>query len=341
MFKKTLSTICIFLFTASILFSQRRTVTEKVYAPLDATVHASNTFSYTVDENGKRVLNGPLTIVGKEKGSSYRYSETNLDGKVDGLVTASGVDMGCLERFTFSGTFSKGVPNGKFSARRTDLYGREVMFSAAATYSQGHPIGAFVVRQKYWNYDDDREREVDIKGNFDPQGRMTGRWKYIHDYDRHHIDHRINYYYHGIRVVQADFVNNVCVWNYSDDEEEMTDAQVELAKKYARGMADRDELGRNFLLVMRDSLALGYDLFNDTSMRPDGGDGGEISYDMYVYFEKVVPVKQIDDDKFNWVLGKVKESGYGVIDIMTFEWDDHLTYILREDGHEYKKNTSV
>ena len=203
-------------------------------------------YSYTVSDEGERVMNGPISISGKQNETygnvtitgSYVLKASAKNGYLNGAMSVKANYHGVKQLFrgqevedyaySFSGNFINGVPNGTFTAKATNFG------SSTVTYKQGILVGAYYVDEII------DDRILTIKGSFNDAGKMVGVWD-IKKYGDTEVWEFVN----GVRV------------RLSSKQSESTPKQIEMAKKYASGTITKEALEEEGYFPVQDSIALG------------------------------------------------------------------------------------
>jgi hypothetical protein len=203
-------------------------------------------YSYTVSDEGERVMNGPIFISGKQNETygnvtitgNYNLNASAKNGSLNGAMSVKANYHGVKQLFrgqevedytySFSGNFLNGVPNGTFTAKATN-YG-----SSAVTYKQGILVGSYYVDEIT------NDRILTIKGSFNDAGKMVGVWD-IKKYGETEVWEFVN----GVRV------------RLSSKQSESTPTQIEMAKRYASGTITKEALEEEGYFPVQDSIALG------------------------------------------------------------------------------------
>lgn len=203
-------------------------------------------YSYTVSDEGERVMNGPISISGKQNETygnvtitgSYVLNASAKNGNLNGAMSVKANYHGVKQLFrgqevedyaySFSGNFINGVPNGTFTAKATNFG------SSTVTYKQGILVGAYYVDEII------DDRILTIKGSFNDAGKMVGVWD-IKKYGDTEVWEFVN----GVRV------------RLSSKQSESTPKQIEMAKKYASGTITKEALEEEGYFPVQDSIALG------------------------------------------------------------------------------------
>jgi len=208
-------------------------------------------YSYTVSDEGERIMNGPISVLGKQNETynnvtitgSYSLNASakngNLNGKMSVKATYHGVKQLLRGQqvedysYSFNGTFTNGIPNGTFTAKATNFG------SSTVTYKQGVLVGAYNVNETI------NDRILSIKGNFNDAGKMIGVWNIERLGD----------------VEVWEFINGIRI-RLSSKQTESTPKQIEMARKYASGSITKEALEKEGYYPQQDSIQLG-DYAND------------------------------------------------------------------------------
>ena len=273
-------------------------------------------FGYIVGENGDLIYDGPCTITctlpytkvyepsgllrygsrlydDYEHKGEYKWQGNYKKGLLDGAISIedeysiAGEWADHFEAFRFidyttisysfalSGKFTSGVPNGSFSVVQD---GEEVL---DATYKDGALVGYFYCYEHH--------------GNISDGGKLTGEWV---------VD----------RYVEMEFLEGVLL-SKTTSQRSTRPADVELARKYAKGEITKQELwDKHFIVVRTASIDLGSCaraiIMSETYDLPHFNDKENIFY--YEYLDCVV-----------------EDS---VIRAETFKGDKELTSIVVPEG---------
>lgn len=135
-------------------------------------------YGYTIVDSTK-VANGVYKINGqntsKELNETYSLIANASKGRLNGELTAGytleGVLDGCKRYLSFSyiGTFLNGLPHGEIAIKS---FGQgSSAYDVLMTFKKGVLQGNF----KFNAY---AKKEIDVVGTFNPEGQMTGEWKF-------------------------------------------------------------------------------------------------------------------------------------------------------------------
>lgn len=258
-------------------------------------------FSYIVSDDGKRIKNGPMSISGKQDETygnvritgSYVLNTSAKNGEMNGPMSVRANYHGVKQLFrgqkvedytySFSGSFTNGVPNGKFTAKATN-YG-----SSSVTYKQGILVGAYSVDLYYGS------RFVTINGNLNDAGKMVGIWNISRMGDK-----EVWEFVNGIRIRR------------SSKGQESTLKQIEMARKYAARTISDEQLEKEGYFPVRDSICLGdyaYDIYfiqyiADWNILPDYS-FESAHWVKYTYLYNILP---IPSDKFEEIVSSYEET---------------------------------
>ena len=259
-------------------------------------------YSYTVSDEGERIMNGPISISGKQNETygnvtitgSYVLNASAKDGNLNGQMSVKANYHGVKQlirgqqvddyAYSFSGSFLNGIPNGTFSAKATNFG------SSTVTYKQGVLVGAYSVDEVI------DDRILTIKGSFDNVGNMVGVWNI-----KNLGDAEVWEFVNGVRI------------RLSSKKSESTPKQIEMAKKYASGAITKEALEEEGYFPMQDSIALG-DYANDLYFlnyianwkKLAGCSFGEAKWVKYTYLYNLLPVPE---KKFDEILSEYRNSG--------------------------------
>ena len=243
------------LLNCAIVFGQRQQTTEDYNPSPDGFLTTGKkTYSYIINEDGKKLKDGPYIISAKpdmlvvDKGFSryavsnngyFKLNTTFSKGSLHGTLTSSfsvtvtkqGLAGNASETssMTFSGNFSGGLPHGAFNIK----YDTDSNAKLVATYNKGVLVGAYSSSGIYKNL------PCIVKGTLTSKGELTGKWT---------IEDPKNHIY--------EFQNGVLIRETSE-EEATRPAITELAKKYAAGAITEAELEKHSIIVLEDSIPLG------------------------------------------------------------------------------------
>lgn len=203
-------------------------------------------YSYTVSDEGERVMNGPISISGRQNETygnvtitgNYVLNAAAKNGNLNGSMSVKANYHGVKQLFrgqevedyaySFSGSFINGVPNGTFTAKATNFG------SSTVTYKQGVLVGSYYVDEII------DDRILTIKGSFNDSGKMVGVWDI-----KKFGDTEVWEFVNGVRV------------RISSKQSESTPKQIEMAKKYASGAITNEALEEEGYFPVQDSIALG------------------------------------------------------------------------------------
>lgn len=203
-------------------------------------------YSYTVSDEGERIMNGPISISGKQNevygnvtiSGNYLLNASAKNGKLNGPMSVTANYHGVKKlrngqkvedySYSLSGGFIDGLPNGTFTAKATNFG------TSTVTYKKGVLVGAYNVNE---SIDD---RIVNIKGSLNNDGKMVGTW-------------------------QISILGDASVWEFvngvriivSSKNQESTPKQIEMAKKYASGAITEKQLEAEGYFPVQDSICLG------------------------------------------------------------------------------------
>ena len=259
-------------------------------------------FGYIVGENGDLIYDGPCTITctlpytkvyepsgllrygsrlydDYEHKGEYKWQGNYKKGLLDGAISIEGeysiagewadhftafrfIDYTTISySFALSGKFTGGVPNGSFSVVQD---GEEVL---DATYKDGALVGYFYCYEHH--------------GNISDGGKLTGEWV---------VD----------RYVEMEFIEGVLL-SKTTSQRSTRPADVELARKYAKGEITKQELwDKHFIMVRTASIDLGSCaraiIMSETYDLPHFNDKENIFY--YEYLDCVVEDSVIRAETF-------------------------------------------
>ncbi len=258
---KKLSILAIMLLCCVSVWAQQNQKDTKSYnKPTgygNITMPGKVTRSWYLDNEGKKVFNGPLSVnctLVNTNVSVWPYDFT-LSGtytsvanfahdKLNGASTSSyklnvkklgRAPETKVEYQTFSGNFLKGVPNGAF---KMDCNGE---LKLTVTYKNGALVGSF--------YYEEVLAQHKITGTLSADGKPTGQWVYKSDA-------------HITRTMQM--LNGVLISERYVDTSNIrpmdttTEASVaEMAKRYASGAISETELYAKGYIILEEELLLG------------------------------------------------------------------------------------
>ena len=263
-------------------------------------IPGKKTFGYIVGENGDLIYDGPCTITctlpytrvyestcwsrngltlynDYEHKGKYKWQGSYKKGLLDGAVSVEDeyyragewlttnlylTDYTTISySFALSGKFTSGVPNGSFSVVQD---GEEVL---DATYKDGALVGYFYCHEHH--------------GNISDGGKLTGEWV---------VD----------RYVEMEFIEGVLLSKTTSDRSTRP-ADVELARKYAKGEITKQELwDKHFIVVRTASIDLGSCaraiIMSETYDLPHFNDEENIFY--YEYLDYIVEDSVIRAETF-------------------------------------------
>ena len=259
-------------------------------------------YSYTVSDEGERIMNGPISISGKQNeiygnvtiSGNYLLNASAKNGKLNGPMSITANYHGVKKlrngqqtenySYSLSGAFMNGLPNGTFTAKATNFG------TSTVTFKKGMLVGAYNVNE---TIDD---RIVNIKGSLNNDGKMVGTW---------HIsilgDASVWEFIDGIRI------------SVSSKSQDSTPKQVEMAKKYASGSISHEELEAEGYFPVQDSICLG-DYASDLYFLKFMADWGELPgrdfrtgfWVKYTYLYNILP---LPESEFEKILTNYKENG--------------------------------
>ena len=259
-------------------------------------------YSYTVSDEGERIMNGPINISGRQNETygnvtitgSYVLSASAKNGNLNGAMSVKANYHGVKQllrgqqvedyAYSFSGSFLNGVPNGTFAAKATNFG------SSNVTYKNGILVGAYNVQE---TIDD---RILNIKGTFNDSGKMIGQWRIEILGD----------------VSVWDFVNGIRI-RESSKSSESTTKQIEMAKRYASGAISNKELEKEGYFPVQDSICLGdyaSDLFFLKFMADwDKLPGRDFKTGFWVKYTYLYNILPLPEGEFEKILTNYKEYG--------------------------------
>ena len=203
-------------------------------------------YSYTVSDEGERIMNGPISVLGKQNETynnvtitgSYSLNASAKNGNLNGTMSVKATYHGVKQllrgqqvedySYSFNGTFTNGIPNGTFTAKATNFG------SSTVTYKQGVLVGTYNVNETI------NDRILSIKGNFNDAGKMIGVWNIERLGD----------------VEVWEFINGIRI-RLSSKQTESTPKQIEMARKYASGLITKEALEKEGYFPLQDSIQLG------------------------------------------------------------------------------------
>ena len=272
-----------------------------IYAPFTDYCGTIN-YTYTVNDDGERIKNGPINITGKQNETynnvditgSYVLKASAKNGYMDGPMSVSAKYHGVahywsgdkVEDYVYSmtGDFQKGIPNGNFTAKATGSG------SCNVNYKDGILVGAYSI-------DESIDRTfVTISGNLNDKGQMIGAWT-IEDLGD---------------VSQWEFVNGIRV-KVSSKKEESTPKQIEYAKKYATGAISKEDLESNGFFPVQDSIRLG-DYVADLLLLNNMARWEDLAWfsfrkSLWVKYTYLYNVLPLPDKQFQEALSEMKTNG--------------------------------
>lgn len=259
-------------------------------------------YSYTVSDEGERIMNGPISISGRQNETygnvtitgSYVLNASAKTGKLNGAMSVKANYHGVKKllrgqqvedyAYSFSGSFLNGVPNGTFAAKATNFG------SSNVSYKNGRLVGAYNVQEVI------DDRILNIKGAFNDSGKMIGQWR-------------------------IEILGDVSVWEFvngirireSSESSESTPKQIEMAKRYASGAISDEELETEGYFPVQDSICLG-DYASDLYFLKFMADWDKLpNYDFktgfwvkYTYLYNILP---LPEGEFEKILTNYKEYG--------------------------------
>ena len=257
---RTLLLAAVCMLNCMSVFGQRQQTTE-TYNPYPAgwPTTGKKTYSYIIDEDGRKLKDGPFSILAKpdalvvtkdftqysiSNNGYFKLNTTFLKGNLHGAFTFS-FSITCTaqglaangsetQTMTFNGNFSNGLPHGAFNIQSK----ANSIDKLSVTYNKGVLVGAYSSSGFY------RDLPCIAKGTLTSKGELTGRWT-------------INYRdAEAIGDVIYDFQNGVLVRKTTKDGATRP-ALTELAKKYATGTITEKELLKRNVIVLEDSIPLG------------------------------------------------------------------------------------
>lgn len=265
-------------------------------------------YSYKVSDEGERIMHGPISISGKQNETygnvtitgSYVLSASAKDGNLNGAMSVKANYHAVQQLFrgqnvedyaySFSGTFSNGIPNGTFTAKATNFG------TSTATYKQGILVGAYSVDEAI------DDRMLTIKGSFNDAGKMIGVWNITNMGDT-----EVWEFINGIRI------------RLSSKNSESTPKQIEMAKKFASGAISKEALEEEGFFPVQDSIALGdyaSDLyFLKFIVNWDKMPGCSFKKGHWVKYTYLYNLLPLPDREFEKVIAHYKEDGTAPIGV--------------------------
>jgi len=259
-------------------------------------------YSYTVSDEGERIMNGPISISGRQNETygnvtitgSYVLNASAKNGYLNGSMSVKANYHGVKRllrgqqvedyAYSFSGNFLNGVPNGTFAAKATNFG------SSNVSYKNGRLVGAYNVQEVI------DDRILNIKGAFNDSGKMIGQWR-------------------------IEILGDVSVWEFvngirireSSESSESTPKQIEMAQKYATGAISEKELEAEGYFPVVDSIRLGdyaSDLYFLKFMADwDKMPGRDFKTGFWVKYTYLYNILPIPKTKFEEILVEYKETG--------------------------------
>lgn len=259
-------------------------------------------YSYTVSDEGERVMNGPISISGRQNETygnvtitgNYVLNAAAKNGNLNGSMSVKANYHGVKQLFrgqevedyaySFSGSFINGVPNGTFTVKATNFG------SSTVTYKQGVLVGSYYVDEII------DDRILTIKGSFNDSGKMVGVWDI-----KKFGDTEVWEFVNGVRV------------RMSSKQSESTPKQIEMAKKYASGTITKEALEEEGYFPVQDSIALG-DYSSDLYFLKFIADWDKLPgrnfkkgfWVKYTYLYNILPIPKT---KFEEILSEYKQTG--------------------------------
>ena len=241
---------CLVFITEQIV-AQRMQSSETFVTPTNIPLSGKKNYSYIVGEDGKNLKDGSYSAsanVTNQKiqidyvrsatlNANYKLNANFKKGFLHGplnlsiRIAASRLGKTETETAVMTGNMQDGYPHGIFTVNN-NLDGYSTKLNA--NYNKGILIGRFSCETLY----DDRTYEV--RGTLTPKGELNGQWVY-----NTNIYSRTFVFQNGIMISE------------SDKEKSTPPALVALAKKYANKMIAEDELLKQNIVILRDSLLIG------------------------------------------------------------------------------------
>ncbi len=233
------------------VLAQRQKTTINFLGEFDWNFRGDYTYSFVMQENGQELKDGPFQMSAtiKESYSGYKtfyrssitgkylLKGSHSDGAIHGPLTLdANINFSATngekeyKKYSFRGSFKEGVPEGNFKVDYPS-YGIKVNVN----YKNGILVGQYQVKGI------DRGLPFNRTGTLTADGKPTGVWKY--DY--------------ASGVEELTFLNGVVINKSSYDA-----GLSAKAKSYASGTISKEDLEKENIFVIPDSMSLGSDAWN-------------------------------------------------------------------------------
>lgn len=316
--KTTKMTALLVLLSASMSLMAETYSGNNGYGEIIGSLPGTEKYTYTVNESGKKVIDGNYTFSGEKSLSNNQMIVTGKNsiitsaknGMLNGVFTQkanySGKEFSFTKGWTpfsfssnLSGTFANGEPCGNFVAK----YDGNTQEAGNATMKNGKYIGEF-------NYRGFANREyITLKGQLTADGQLTGKWQYISA---------------GIFDCTYTFDNNVAITaDYGNNG--MPPSLTEMAKKFANGTISEAQLNEQGIYVEERTLPLNYivELFlkEEFSLNKIPA---KCSFDKYlegVKYKELTQLNAFNDEGFELFLRFIEENGnYNQIELDNYKY---------------------
>lgn len=339
---------CLLLLMAAVSFfdvaAQRKAYTETYATPTDITLYGKLKYSYVVDENGKNVKDGPLSVSATIKNQKtvvqYRlitlnanyslnasYNKGNLNGpmRMSSNFVATGSGISETDSYSFSGNFSNSYPNGLFNVSY-----KSKMKKLKASYKKGHLSGIYAVETLMNNF------AYKVSGVLDQNGELNGEWNY------YTTSSGKNYIY---------LFQNGVMLRKSSENEGYNPELSEKARLYATNKISKDSLLKLNIVVLKDSFNLGKlanSVLLDDVIDFQKFGGYDFSTSNVKYYEYLEKIPMLNDKGFNWlvnmIINEIKtgniNTGYSIMVKKNDDRWNHYIFYDKSLGLEYIAGSS-
>ena len=347
--KRLLVVATMLLCCATLTAQQRQSDSKEYYKSTGyGTIKMPGKFtrSYIVNDEGKKLLEGPLTVncnlastnvsvwpytftLSGTYTSNANFSKNKLNGAASSSYKLNVRKNGSspetkTEYQTFSGSFLNGVPNGAF---KMDCNGE---LKLTATYKNGNFVGAF--------YYEEVLAKHKITGTLTQDSKPTGQWIYKSD---------------ALVTQTMQFQNGVLISEHYVDTSNLnpvdrkTDADISaIATQYATGAISEDEVYNKGYLIIEGKLDIGSKA--QTALVDYSSFIGFTSKNLYdftgpesVSYKTLIKANVLNEEGVKRVTEALIEwdkanAGSGEIK----SYDDYSSYVTIPSGWDYEEDTT-
>jgi len=306
--------------------------TERVYETRFGSVPGKEKYSYSVNEDGDKLLQGNYTFSGVHEfgnntaqiKNTVSVTTTCKDNKINGSYVLKENVVGkkyipfqgwktATASVNFSGTFTNGNPNGNFSIIIND----DGIIKGSATLKNGKYIG-------FYNYEMPGYK---LSGNLTTDGKLSGEW----------IDKDPQ------QTIKYVFENDVLI-NTIYPDRTTSPALQQVAKQYATGKVTKQQLiemgyGVKIEKLPLDNLIDELFLGDETGLKRRGELNFHGEYNFSEYGEKtyssIEKVNFVTNEMFNRIENNIKTAYHGHVEGFMKSLDERkkdFGYEIYSDG---------